>query len=47
MVVGLEFVLRGIKHEPGHGGINPSIGITDSVRHYTVTIVRHDANNNG
>ena len=32
MVVGLDFVLRGVKQEPGRGGINMAIGITTLCR---------------
>ena len=47
MVVGLELVLCGVKQEPSRGGINPSIGIANSVGHLTGTVVMHDSNNNG
>ena len=47
MVVGLEFVLFGVNQDPGCGGINPAIGITNSVGRLPVTVIRNDANNNG
>ena len=47
MVVVLEFVLSGVNQEPGRGGIETVIGITNFVGHITGTVVRHDANNNG
>ena len=47
MAVGLDFFLRGVNQDPGCGGINLSIGITNFVGRLTVTVVRHDANNNG
>ena len=46
-MVGLEFFLRGFKQDPGSGGINTAIGITNFVGRLTGTIVRHDANNSG
>ena len=47
MMVGSYFVLCGVKQEPSRGGINPSIGIANSVGHLTGTVVMHDSNNNG
>ena len=47
MVVVLEFVIFWINQEPGCGGINPAIGITNYVGRLSGTFIRHDANNNG
>ena len=47
MMVGLNFVLLGVKKELGSGGINLAIGITNFVGSLTGTVVRHEANNNG
>ena len=47
IVAGLEFVLYGVKQEPGHSVIHLAIGITDSVGCLTITFSRHDENNNG
>ena len=47
MGVVLELFLCGVKQEPGRGGRNRSICITNSVGCLTGTIVRHNANNNG
>ena len=47
MLLGLEFVLCGFNQEPVHGGINPAIGITNSVGRLTRNVVRHDAIDNG
>ena len=44
--VAVELVLRGVKQESGCGGINPSIGITNSVEGLSRTVVRNDVNNN-
>ena len=46
MVVGLEFVLCGVNQDPGLGGINTAIGITNSVGRITRTVVGHDSSNN-
>ena len=46
MVIGLEFVLSGVKEDPGRGGINLAIGITNFIGLLTRTVVRYDANNN-
>ena len=43
----IELVLSGTKQEPGFCGINPAIGIINSVGHLTGTVVRYDSNNNG
>ena len=45
-VVGLLFILIGIKHEPVCDGINLAIGITNYVGRLIRTVVRHDDNNN-
>ena len=45
--VGLEFVLCGFRQEPGRGGINPDIGITDFLGHIIGTVFRNYSNNNG
>ena len=45
--VGLEFVLCGFRQEPGRGGINLDIGITNFVGCLTGTVVRNDVNING
>ena len=42
----LEFALHEVKQEPGSGGINPAIGITNFVGCITGTFFMHDANNN-
>ena len=47
MVVGLEFILHWFNQEPGYGGINLVVGITNYVGRLTRTVVSHDANNNG
>ena len=47
MVVRLEFLLRGVNQEPGRGGINPAIGITNFLGRFTGNVVSNDANNNG
>ena len=47
MVAGLEFILCGVNQDPGRGGINMAIGITNFVGSLTGTVVRHEANNNG
>ena len=46
IVVGLEFLLSRFKQDPGRGGINMDIGITNCLGRLTVTVGRHDANNN-
>ena len=46
MVVALEFVLCGVNQEPGRGGINPAICITNFLGRITVTVGRYDSNNN-
>ena len=43
----MEFVLIGVKQEPGHGEINTDIGITNFIGCLTGNVVRRDANNNG
>ena len=47
MMVGLKFVLLGVKKELGSGGINLAIGITNFVGRLNRTVVIHNANNNG
>ena len=38
--------MRGFMYNPGRGGINPAISITNFVGHISRTVGRHDANNN-
>ena len=47
MAAGLKFFLCGVKKDPGRGGINPDIGITNSIECLTGTFSSHDANNIG
>ena len=47
MVVVVELVLCGVNREPGRGGINKAIDITNYVGLLVGTVVIHDANNNG
>ena len=46
VVLGLEFVLHGVKQDPGHRGIYTYIGIMNYIGCLTETVVRNDANNN-
>ena len=39
--------MRGFMYNPGRGGINPAISITNFVGHISRTVGRHDADNNG
>ena len=42
MVVGTEFILRGVNHNPVCGGINPDIVINNYVGRLNGTVVKHD-----
>ena len=42
LVALVEFVLSGVKQDPGRSGINLSIGVTISVGRLSKTVGRHD-----
>ena len=46
LVAVVEFVLSEVNQDPVHGGINPVIGVKNSVGCLGRTVFRHDANNN-